>query len=107
MKNVVVISLLVLPDEMVQPILALLQEPRPEARDDTLTRKLRDAAVGVREGFDEILAKTVEFGVSIWVSVGMNITKWYHIVVDGMHCVNEPATRLIAMHIRPLHNTCK
>lgn len=57
---------------MIQPILTLLQKPRPKARHDTLARELRDAAVGVRKGFDEVLAKTVELGVSGWMSVGMD-----------------------------------
>jgi hypothetical protein len=34
----VLVSLLVSPDEMVQSILALFQEPRPKARHDTLAR---------------------------------------------------------------------
>jgi hypothetical protein len=49
---------------MVQPILAVLQKFSPEARHDALARELRDAAVSVREGFDEVLAKAIELGVS-------------------------------------------
>jgi len=59
-KRIVLASLLFLPDKMVQPILALFQESRPEARYDALARELRYAAGGVREGFDEVFAKTVK-----------------------------------------------
>jgi len=55
---------LYLPDEMVQPILALFQEPRPEARHDALAGELWDTAVRVREGTDEVFAKAIELGVS-------------------------------------------
>jgi hypothetical protein len=60
----VLASRLDLPDEMVEPILALFQEPRPEARHDAFARELRDAAVGVRERTDEVFAKAIELGVS-------------------------------------------
>jgi len=53
-----------LPDEMIQPILTLFQEPRPEARHNALARELWYTAVGVGEGTDEVLAKAVELGVS-------------------------------------------
>lgn len=54
---------------MVQPILALFKEFRPEARHDALARELRYAAVGVREGFDEVLSKAIEFRVSTRMKV--------------------------------------
>jgi hypothetical protein len=37
--------------------------------------------VGVRERFDEVLAKTVELGVSVWRSVGVDLKMLYYIVV--------------------------
>ena len=49
---------------MIQSVLALLQEPRAEARDNALARELRYAALSMRKGFDEVLAKAVEFRVS-------------------------------------------
>lgn len=86
----VLASLLALPDEMVQPVLALFQEPRPEARHDTLARELRYAAVGVREGFDEVLAKAVELGVSGLRSVGMSLKTCYGIIGRHMRRDRSP-----------------
>lgn len=43
-----------LPDEMVQPVLALLQEFRPEAGHDAFAWELGNTSFGVREGFDEV-----------------------------------------------------
>ena len=37
--------------------------------------------MSVRERFDEVLAKTVEFGVSGWKSVGVDLEMLYYIVV--------------------------
>ena len=37
--------------------------------------------MGVRERFDEVLAKTVELGVSVWRSVGVDLKMLHYIVV--------------------------
>jgi hypothetical protein len=96
-------SRLDLPDEMVQPVLALFQEPRPKARHDTLARELRYAAVSVRKGFNEVLAKEVKLGVSGERSVGMS-PETYHGILLGQCMMNalreDPTMRSIAMHSR-------
>ena len=59
--------------------------------------------MGMREGFDEVLAKAVKLGVSGERSVGMR-SKTYHGILLGQCLMNalreDPTMRSIAMHSR-------
>lgn len=62
-----------LPNEVVQAVLAVLEEFGSEAGDEAFARQGRDAAFGVGEGFDEVVAEAVEFGVSDGGVIGINV----------------------------------